>query len=157
SERQRMAFVQVLLEDYQRVLTLTSGGSAEAVRKALDLVLRRKAVWVEALAQQRTAVQERRYPARAEQLQRVLALRRQLAFKMMVGPGPEGLATHQRILGDWSQEVGRLMRDLSHDIPEVDLQRRLRKASCEAVAQALPTDAALVEFVCYRPFDFARG
>src|SRR5262249_34300805 len=110
SGRQRAAFGPALPEDGYKVLPLAPPpGDAEAAGKAFELVLRRKALWVEALARPRLGVLGQRYPKQSAGLRRLQALRRQVAFKTLTGPGNEGLATHQRVLSGWRQECDRLV------------------------------------------------
>jgi CHAT domain-containing protein len=160
SERQRAAYVQVLLEDYQKLLTLMlrrQDASADVIRKGFDLVARRKGVWIEALAPQRTSLLERCYPEHQPELKRLVALRRQIAFKTLAGPGTEGLATHELLIGQWRDESDRLLAELAQTIPELRVQQQLQTVNRAAIAAALPADTTLIEFVCFRTYDFARG
>ena len=66
SERQRIAFLDAVLGNLYSFLSLVLqhlGDSPAAVRAALDLVLRRKAIAAEAVATQRDAVLGGKYPA----------------------------------------------------------------------------------------------
>ncbi len=160
SERQRAAYVQVLQEDFEKVLTLLLvqlKPSAETARKAFELTLRRKALWVEALAPQRTALWQRQHPQLQGELQRLLLLRRQIALKTLNGPGPEGLERHRWLLAEWHLEREELLEKLDRAGGELGLQERLRAVDMRAVAAALPPDAALVEYVTFRAFDFATA
>jgi hypothetical protein len=157
SERQRMAFLAQLHGNREVLLSLAwrdLASSPEAAGAALDLVLRRKAAGAESLAAQRDAALGERYPALRPRFQQWAALRAQIARKTLAGPGPEGAQAHRRLLDQWQREKDRLEADLAGQVPEMNLERRLRAADRHAVALALPAEAALVEFVRFHPCDF---
>jgi hypothetical protein len=115
----------------------------------------------EALAAQRDAVLGGRYPALQAKLQELMTWRRQIAQKTLAGPGPEGPQAHQKLLAEWTARKERLEEELVKQIPEMNLEQKLRAADRQAVASALHLNAALVEFVHFDIFDFkavpARG
>src|SRR5262249_44073398 len=135
--------------------------SPEARTAALDLLLRRKAIRAEAQAAQRDAVLAGTYPHLQRQLQQWSALRLRIARKTLAGPGPEGPEAHQQQLAQWHSQREQLEAELAQQIPEMNLERKLRAADRRGVALALPEDNALVEFVRFRVFAFkavpARG
>ena len=164
SESQRTAFlkmIQTRIEGYLSLIWRHLGEAPDAVRAALDLVLRRKAIGAEALAAQRDAVLGGRYPALEPQLREWSTLRGQIAQKTLAGPGPEGLPAHRQLLAQWNQQKERLEAELARRIPEMNLEQKLRAADRRAVALALPAGVALIEFVRFDVFDFqavpARG
>src|SRR5262249_56623167 len=101
-------------------------GAPAAVGKALDLVLKHKLLWVEALAVCRKAVLEEQHPAHRERIAELYFLRRQVAARRWNGPGVEGLATHERLLADWEGRAERLEAELAQHVPELAAQRPLR-------------------------------
>jgi CHAT domain-containing protein len=164
SEWQRMTFLGTLRARFNLTLSLVLehlGESPAAVRAALDLVLRRKAIAAEATVAQRDAVLGGKYPALQPKLQELGALRMQLARATLAGPGPEGPEAYERRLVDWLAQKEKLETELAWQIPEMNLERQLRAADRRAVALALPEGAALVEFVRFPVLDFravpARG
>jgi tetratricopeptide (TPR) repeat protein len=157
SERQRIAFLEISLWSFYKFLSLVLehlGDSPDAVRSALDLVLRRKAIAAEATAAQRDAVLGDRYPALRPKLQELGALRMEVARATLAGPGPEGPEAHGRRLADWSAQRERLEAELARQVPEMNLERQLRAADRRAVALALPEGVTLVEFVCFPVLNF---
>jgi CHAT domain-containing protein len=128
--------------------------SPEAVGQALDLVLRRKALWVEVLAASRKELLEEQYPAERARIEELYFLRRQAAAKRWTGPGAESLKTHERLLTEWESRADRLEAELAEHVPELAVRRRLWKADRRAVADALPAGGALVEFVRVSVWDF---
>ena len=164
SERQRIAFLNTVLGNLYAFLSLVLqhlGDSPAAVHAALELVLRRKAIAAEAVATQRDAVLGGKYPALEPRLRELAALRMQIARKTLAGPGPEGLESHLRGLAEWNAQKERLEAELARQIPEMNLEQKLRAADRRAVALDLPEGVALVEFVRFPVFDFqavpARG
>jgi CHAT domain-containing protein/tetratricopeptide (TPR) repeat protein len=164
SERQRIAFLQTLWGRFYLTLSLVLerfGRSPAAVCAAFDLVLRRKAIAAEATAAQHDAVLGGKYPALRPGLQELVALRMQVARATLDGPGPEGTEAHRRRLAEWSAQKERLESELARQVPEMNLERKLRAADRRAVALALPEGVALVEFVRFPIADFhavaARG
>ncbi len=165
SERQRMAYLHTIKVNLDAFLSLVSqhlAHSPDAVRAAVDLVLRRKAIGAEALTAQRDAVLGGRYPHLREQLEQLTLLQSQIAQKMLAGPGPgEDPVSYRQVLDQWRAECERLEQELAPQIPEMNLERRLRAADRRAVALALPQGITLVEFVHFYVTDFraaaARG
>src|SRR5262249_50856591 len=102
SERQRLIFIRSVQDKLDGFLSLVCGSlrhSSEAVRVALDLVLRRKAVAAEALSAQRDAILGGRYPHLREALQHLTRLRKQITDRALVGPrAGENPEDHQRLL-----------------------------------------------------------
>lgn len=164
SESQRIVYLAKLQMYFDALLSLIVNRlshSPEALRAGLDMVLRRKAIGVEALAAQRDAILGGRYPALEPKLRELTALRTRIAQKTLAGPGPEGSAAHQRQLRELNTQKEQLEVELAHHVPEITLARQLRTADRQAVAHALPRETALVEFVRFDTFDFdaiaARG
>jgi CHAT domain-containing protein len=164
SESQCLAYLQHIRGYRDAYLSLVNrhlNDSPEAVRSALDLVLRRKALVAESLAAQRHAVLGGKYPRLEPILQDLTMLRRQIAQKWFSGPGPEGLAAHQALLQEWTRRKELLEKELAQQIPEMALQQQLAAADRRAVALGLPEGVALAEFVRFDVYDFqavpARG
>jgi len=164
SERQRAAFLNTVLAKLYAFLSLVLqhlGDSPRAIQTAFELVLRRKAVAAEAVAAQRDAVLGGKYAALEPKLHELTSLRMQIARKTLAGPGPEGLDSHMRELADWEAQREGLEAELARQIPEMNLEKKLRDADRRAVALNLREGVALVEFVRFPVFDFkavpARG
>jgi tetratricopeptide (TPR) repeat protein len=157
SERQRTAFLTTVHFEQEKFLSLVWGelaSSREAVRAALSLVLRRKAVGAESLATQRDALLGTKYPALGDRFQEWVTLRMQIARKILEGPDLEGVTAHQHLLDQWQSQKERLEAELVQQIPEMNLEQRLRAADAHAIALALPPGAALVEFLRFHVIDF---
>jgi CHAT domain-containing protein len=157
SDSQRMDFLKTIRGSMDMFLSLVFryfGQSTDAARSALDLVLRRKAIAAEALSAQRDAVLGGRYPNLEPALRQWADLRMQIAQKQLAGPGREGRAVHERQLAEWETRKGRLEAELVRQIPEMNLEQKLRQANRRAVALALDEGVCLVEFIRFHVFDF---
>lgn len=157
SERQRLIYAQVFRQNFETFLSFISqrlAGSTAAGQAAAALVLRRKGLSAEALAIQREAVLEQAYPALQPKLQALTALRRQIAQKLLAGPGESPPELYQQTLAGWQQEREQLEAELALHIPAMNLAARLQGVDDETIRPALPAEAALIEWVRFRSFDF---
>jgi CHAT domain-containing protein/tetratricopeptide (TPR) repeat protein len=148
AERERLGYLAPVRAELALFLTVVRARMAdrpEAVRLACDLVLRRKAVVTEGIADQRAAVLGGRYPSLRDELRELDALREQIARCTLGGasPGPEAVAE----LAEFERRRQELEVQLAGQIPELDATRRLRAADTGAVSAALPAGAALIELV----------
>lgn len=157
SESRRMAYVLGLQANIAAFLSLVCrylSWDSVAVARALDLVLRRKAIAAEALALQRDAVLGGHYPNLLPQLNQLTSLRRQIAQKILSGPGPEGSDAYKRLIAEWDAEREQLETVLAQQIPELNLTQRLRIIDANVIVATLPKDTALVEFIRFDVIDF---
>ncbi len=129
--------------------------SLSMVPHALDLVLRRKAIGIEAMSSQRDSILEGRHPEMRERLRELTRLRMKIAQKTLAGPGGEGLASHQQLLSTWNLQKERLEAELAGVIPAMDLLRRLRSVDHHVVARLLSANGVLVEFVRCPVYNFS--
>ncbi len=147
SERQVMAHLATLRrtsDAYLSLVCLVLPLSPRAVRKALSLVLRRKAIGVEALTAQRTLAMAGDGPAR-QRVDQLRALRARIARTTLAGPGADGAFAER--LTALQAERERLEAELARLVPQLDFALRLRSVDMEAVSGRLPEGATLVEFV----------
>lgn len=160
SEAHRMQFLNLVQNHLRLLLSLVVGqlqADRSAVAAAFDLLLRRKGLGLEALGAQRDAVLGGKYPHLQERLRLLTNLRRQLARARLEGAGDgegEAAAERRRQVSEWEAQAHELERELARQIPEMGLAEKLRAADRQAVALAMPTGAALVEFVRYLRYDF---
>jgi tetratricopeptide (TPR) repeat protein len=157
SERQSTRFLSTVSYNLHGFLSLVLqclSDTPAAVRAALDLVLRRKAIAAEAVAIQRDGVLGGKYAALEPKLRSLAALRMRIARQTLAGPGRDSLEAHQRVLAAWNAQRVRLEIELAREIPETDLEQKLRSADHRRVALGLPQGACLVEFVRFNPRNF---
>jgi CHAT domain-containing protein/tetratricopeptide (TPR) repeat protein len=159
SDSQRLAYLRMIQFHLEHFLSLISRhltDSRPAIQAVLAVLLRRKALGAEALLAQRDAILGGRYPHLHEPLRHLTLLRRQIAQKTLAGPAAgEDPAAHQRQLAQWHAEREQREQALARQIPEMNLEQKLRSADRRAVAMALPEGVALVEFVRFNVCNFA--
>jgi CHAT domain-containing protein/tetratricopeptide (TPR) repeat protein len=154
TEAQRTSVAATLLSDLYLFASLALRDPA-AVPSVFDLVLRRKGVGAEALAVQRDAILGGRYAALEPQFRELRTMQVQIGQKALAGPGPEGVETHKVMLAQWTARKEKLEEELVRQIPEMSLEQQLRTADRRAIAEAMPSDSALVEFVRSDVLDFS--
>jgi CHAT domain-containing protein/tetratricopeptide (TPR) repeat protein len=157
SETQRMDYLKKIQPSFDVHLSLVYkqfNESIEKIQSTLDLVLRRKAISAEALAAQRDAVLGGKYPELSEKLKELTMLHMQIALKTIKGPGPEGREMHDKMISEWTENKDKLESVLVRQIPEMNLVDKLRQTDRIAVANSLPDNSVLVEFVKFNEFDF---
>lgn len=150
SERQRMSFLGTLQDDLYAFLSLVIrdySGSAAIGAMTLDVVLRRKALGAEALLVQRHEILAGKYQHLKPEMERLVALHRQMARATLAGPGEEGPSAQAQLVTNLTSQIDGLQSLLSSRIPEMNLGQRLRAVDRRAVAHCLPEAAALVEFI----------
>ena len=128
TESFRMAFLKTLRTNFKVFLSILlqqKTADTTLVGKALDLVLRRKAIVAEAAAIQRDAVLGGKYPELKRKLATLIDLRTQVA-KMTLDEGASGHAGHQEQLSALIGDTENLEAELVRAIPEMNLAERLR-------------------------------
>jgi CHAT domain-containing protein/Tfp pilus assembly protein PilF len=156
SERQRRMYLKRLEYRFHLFLSLVTqlpADSANAVQ-AFQMILRRKAIVTEAQAAQRDAILTGRYPGLQTKVSALTALTRQIAEKQLAGPGREEIKAFRELLARWNEQRQQQEAQLAREIPEVNLEQKLRAADLEAILLALPEGVALVEFVRLHVADF---
>jgi tetratricopeptide (TPR) repeat protein/CHAT domain-containing protein len=150
SERMRAGFLDKISDDFHLALALIAryrANSATEVRFGYELVLRRKSLLSESLAAQRDALLENRYPSLTPALQELKDLRSQLAALSLAGPGELDPGDHESRLAKLFAGHDQAEAGLTRQIPELEIETRLRKAGPDSVADALDAGSMLLEFV----------
>ncbi len=158
SDRQRMAYLRLIQGRFDIFLSLivqSFASSAPTRGDAFDAVIRRKGLATQALALQGQLVFAGKYPELADTVKKWQTLRAQIARKTLDGPRvPKHLDEHHQLLAEWTSEKERLESVLAKAIPEITLAQILRDTNVQTVADALPPDSVLIEFVRYHAFNF---
>lgn len=161
-EQQVLAFARTIEADTHSFVTLVwryLSDDEEAVRLAMDLVLKRKAIAYEAASAQQQAALAGKYPQLQETFERLRVVRIEIARRALSGPARGETKEHyeQRML-ELEIERERLERELAMQVPEVEFELRMRSADREAIASKLPPNSTLVEFFRFVPYRFeAKG
>ena len=155
SERQKLAFVRGVSERTDRTISLhlqSASGDDDAGSLAALVVLQRKGRVLDAMTDMFAAARQRaRDPADhalLDQLHRVTTQLARLASR------PSDVATPEARQAQMDELEGRQER-LQGEIGAGDAEFRaqMKPVTLTAVQAAIPPDAALLEFVVFRPFD----
>ena len=155
SERQKMAFVKGMSERTDRTISLhliEAPKDPDAAALAATVLLQRKGRVLDAMTDAFAAV--RQHVASSadqellDQLKGITAQLARLALNTSDPPDPED---RQKLNRDLETRKEQLEAALSERSDEFRV--RLQTVTLEAVQAALPSDAALLEFVIFRPFD----
>ncbi|MBW4492529.1 MAG: CHAT domain-containing protein [Oscillatoria princeps RMCB-10] len=165
SESDRLAYLETIKGNYWGLLSLVwkyLHNSPEAVRTALDVVLKRKALTASAWAALSEALFSGRYPHLAEEFQKWRSLNTEIVHLTYSPPLPDPSLTweqlnaekaaHRHRLSELQKESDNLEKLLASQVPEIQLQEQ--PTDRRAVALELPEGSALVEFVRFDVFDF---
>jgi len=156
SENDRLSFLKKIRTDFDLFLSLVHRhlfNSDSAKLAAFDFVLQRKALTASALASQNAALYSGRYPQLQEQLRHLSDLNTQIIHLTFSIPqsGTGGMHYREK-LAQLQTQYNYLQKQLALQVPEIQLSEF--DFDRQAIAQALPTDSILVEFVRFDPFDF---
>ncbi|MBW4492370.1 MAG: tetratricopeptide repeat protein [Oscillatoria princeps RMCB-10] len=157
SDTQRLNYMQQNYWQLEAFLSLVAQylpDDSEAVRAAFQLIMQRKALATEAATLQRLLILFERYRHLAPQLEQLRQLEHQIAYQTLNVPPPEQLPAYRNRLDALQEQRDELDRQISRQIPEMNLQKQLDNASRDAIAKALPKGAALVEFVRFDVVNF---
>jgi CHAT domain-containing protein len=144
----RTTYLEAVRESLSiRLSLLAARAPHSAVHDAYRLVLARKGLGAEAAIAQRQTILAGRYPELRDDLDALVELERRIAAKRLAGPGPESPTAHAAQLESWATERDRLDAQLVRQVPEMRLASALAHADVESVAQRLPADATLLEFL----------
>jgi len=148
SESDRLTYLQLFRKNFEAFFSLVSKhlhDSPQAKQAALDLVLQRKALTAAALAALNQAIYSGRYPHLTQELKKLRELSDEIIHFTFTQPQPE-------LIGQLQAEHNKLQQQLASQVPEIQLQEQL--IDCRTVALELPTGSTLIEFVCFKVFNF---
>lgn len=165
SERHRLAYLEDYASRMYGPLTLAllhQGGSPEAVRRAFELVLRRKGLAIEVAAAVRRAARSGGSPDAEGTLVQLRAVVGELSRLRPAGPAPANgdadLADHLALL---ERERDELEAMLARQLPELRVALTALQIDARHVQAALRPKSALIEIFRLKPFRFravpARG
>lgn len=163
SETQRLQYMQSLKEHHSALLSFVllhfshstdSAHATDAISFALNVVLRRKALVADSLAAQRSLAWGDKYPHLEPALRELSAIQTQIAQQVLAGPNQTDWDAYKQPLTELTIRRDQLESNLSQQIPEMNLDKRLRAADRRAVALALDAGVALIEYVRFHLLDF---
>ena len=156
SELQKRDFFGRIARQTEGVVSLhlTAAPNDSAARNlALRTILRRKGKVLDAVAGNVSSLRERMTKDDAELLDQLSAARRDLARAVLGGAGapPPGSPEQKRLEDEARGRIDRLERELGKR--SVQLRSLGEEVTIERVQASLPKDAALIEFIRFRPYD----
>lgn len=154
SDSDRLAFLEKIRTNFDLFLSLVYqylSHSEIAKQQALDFILKRKALTASVLAAQNQAFYSGKYPHLTEQFRELSDLSAQLV-QLTFTPPQSDSATYQENLAQIQAKYNILQKQLASQVPEIKLSEQI--VDTQAIANALPPESTLVEFVRFDVFNF---
>jgi CHAT domain-containing protein/Tfp pilus assembly protein PilF len=154
SEEQKRLYMATLANETDGLVsfhTRTAPDDPGAAELALTTVLRRKGRVLDVMSDQIGALRRHLDPQDRALLDRLSSSRSALARLVLQGTNAGGVAEGQGEEKRLKEEIDRLEAEVSKRSAEFRTQAQ--PVTLKAVREAIPDDAALVEFVVYRPYD----
>jgi len=154
SEDQKQLYLNTLTGETHATVSLhvrSAPGDEQAAKLALTTILRRKGRALDAMTDQIARLRQRASPADAQLLDQLAAGRSQLATLQLSGAGQLTPAERQAAIARLAGTVSRLEDQVSRRSAQFRVLSQ--PVTLDAVRQALPADAALVEIVVFKPFN----
>jgi CHAT domain-containing protein len=154
SERQKLAYFDTLTDRTSRTISLNvnlAPTNREAANLAALVVLQRKGRVLDAISGSLQALRQRMNPDDQKLLDDLNATTSEYAALALNGPGKATAEDYQQRLSSLRNKKEDLEAEISKRSAEFRSQSR--EVTLAGVQAAIPSDAALIEFVVYRPFD----
>ncbi|MEM8638370.1 MAG: CHAT domain-containing tetratricopeptide repeat protein [Cyanobacteria bacterium P01_G01_bin.54] len=155
SERQKRDYFETIAASTDVAVSLHLQAAPErldAAQLAFTTVLRRKGRILDAVSDNLRAIQQDLSPEAQQLLERLQLTRRQLA-NLVFNPPSEPSSAYQTEVSRLKGEADRLEAQLAR-LHQAEVSPTASEAvTISQVQQQIPTDAVLVEYVLYRPFD----
>ena len=154
AEARKRAFMSTLAAPTSATLSLylqEAPNNPQANRLALTTVLRRKGRILDVLTDSLQALRQNLTPTDQVLLDELNSVRSQLATLLFEGAGNIPLEQYRALVDRLKAKADKLENTLSRRSTEFRLQ--FQPTSIDAVQQRIPSGAALVELVLYRPFN----
>ncbi len=157
SEKGKFAFLRTVASGFDMLQSLVAQklpSNAEAVRTALDAVLRRKGLVLDALSRERTVLLTSDDPQFAEMARKLHATASRLAFLMLSGPEELKVEAYRNRIDELEAERERLEKELARLSGVYAAKQQSRQVDVEQVTKILQAGNVLVEYVHTRMRDF---
>jgi CHAT domain-containing protein/Tfp pilus assembly protein PilF len=154
SENQKRLYMQTLNSETFSTISLhahLAPDNLEAARLALTIILRRKGRALDAMTDQIGALRRRFNRQDRELLDKLSESQTRLATLVLNGPGMMTPAQYRARVEKLNAEIEELEAQVS--ARSALFRVETEPVTLEHVQRAIPSDAALVEFVSYRPFN----
>ena len=154
SERQKQAYLDVQAEQYDQSISLHTEYAPDdqaARRLAATMILQRKGRSLDAASETINALRGRSDPEGRALLDQLADARSQLAKFVLDGPGRLTAEQYREQIRTAENEAEQLESEINRKSGEFRAQSL--PITLEAIQEAIPADAALIEFALYRPFN----
>ncbi|MBL8204136.1 MAG: CHAT domain-containing protein [Blastocatellia bacterium] len=154
SERQKLAYLITMADQVDKTISLHLQSAPQdpaAGRLALSVILQRKGRVLDALSDSLASLRKRFNARDQAVLDQWKERNAQLARLVLNGPQRITLAEHQQRIQGLEKEVETLEAELSTRSSE--FRGQSHPITFNAIQNALPQNAALIEYVTYAPFD----
>jgi CHAT domain-containing protein/Tfp pilus assembly protein PilF len=154
SEKQKLLYLATFAFETDATVWLHvhfAPGDKQAAHLALTTILRRKGRALDAMTDQIGALRQRLNPQDRELLDQLAAAQRQLSNLVLNGPGGISSAAYRAAIVKLETEVDQLQAAIS--VRSAEFSVKALPVTLEQVQRAIPSGAALVELVFFRPYD----
>ena len=154
SERQKRAYLETMVGEVDRTVSLhlrSAPQQASARDLALTLILQRKGRLLETATDDLALLRRNLSAEEQTLLDQLQTARSQLAWLVLNEPPKDKLDRYRAQVREREERVEALEADISRRSAKYRAQTR--PVTLAAVQATIPPDAALVEFVVWRPFD----
>lgn len=154
SEQQKLLYLNRTTPEMSRCVSLHVNGAprdAAASRLALEVILRRKGRVLDAMTSTISLLRKRGDVPTQQLLDEYSTVNAQLSALILRGAGRRKPEEYQAQIQELETRKEQLERDISARSIEFKIQTT--PTTLEAVQQAIPKDAALIEYIAYQPFD----
>ncbi len=157
SERQKFLYLKKQAGETNTTLSLHvnhAPANRDALRAALTVLLQRKGRALDAITDTIAALRRHASPEDIKLLDELTAARSKLSTATLASVGNEGLEKHKANLKLLEENVDRLEAGVS--ARNAEYRATAHSVTIESVQQAIPKDAALIEFAQFQPVGVAE-
>jgi CHAT domain-containing protein len=154
SEKQKQLYLNTLSAETDTTVSLhaqSAPANAQAARLALTTILRRKGRALDVMTDQIAGLRLRAAPDDVKLLDALAAVQSQLANLQLSNDTRLSPAERRKRVTDLETEIEKLQDDIGRR--NAEFRARSVAVTLDAVRGAIPTDAALVEILAYRPYN----
>ncbi|MFC1614905.1 tetratricopeptide repeat protein, partial [Gemmatimonadota bacterium] len=156
SEQDKLAFLRTMTERFDVLQSLVAGelpGNPAAVRLALDAVLRRKGLVLEALSRERSTLMVSNDPLVKDIFMELRSVASSLSSQSLGGPGKLPMDEYKKRLAELESKKDSLESELARVSDSYAAKRRSRQVDVDSVLAALAPGSVLIEYVSFQLYD----
>lgn len=154
SESQKVSYLKLTQNEVDTALSINqqfAPKSFEAAQSALTVLLRRKGRALDAATNAIEIVRQRATPEDRKMLDELFRLRSQISVLTLRGPGKDSGQHYLATLKALNEQAEQLEAQIS--ARSVEFKVQTTPITLESIQKLIPSNAALVEFALYHPYD----